>query len=436
MQSGIFFVSRRVKIDRRFLRLNQVSGPLLNAIWISFFVVAFVIALIKSFAYGETEIFNDLMRSTFEMSKTGFDISLGLTGVLTLWLGILKIGEHCGFVTWIARAIEPLCRRLAPEIPPGHPAMGAIVMNMAANVMGLDNAATPIGIRAMKALQELNPNKSVATDAQILFLVLNTSSVTLFPIAIFTYRAQMGASNSTDVFLPILLSTYVSTLAGLITVALVQKINLIDRVIFAYLGGLTLIVGLIVYYFSTLERSEMLEQSSLISNIALFGVIIAFLMGSISKRVNAYEAFIEGAREGFQTAIMIIPYLIAMLVAIGVFRSSGALDLIVHWLRSGLDHFALDTRFVDALPTALMKPLSGSGARAMMVETMHHAGSDSFVGRLVCIVQGSTETTFYVLSIYFGSVGIKNIRHALGCGLAADFAGILAAILSGYWFFG
>lgn len=409
---------------------------MLNAIWISLFLMAFATALIRFIAFGETEIFNALMTSMFEMSKTGFEIALGLTGILTLWLGILKIGEHSGLVTFIARAIEPLFRRLAPEIPRDHPALGAIVMNMAANVMGLDNAATPIGIQAMKALQELNPDKDKATDAQILFLVINTSSVTLFPIAIFTYRAQMGAANPTDVFLPILLSTYASTLAGLICVAMVQKINLFDRVVLLYLAAITLIMGSIVFLFFGLDQSEMQQRSALISNSGLFSIVIAFLSIAAIKRVNAYEAFIDGAKEGFQTAVTIIPYLIAMLAAIGVFRASGALDLLIEAIRGVLTRFSIDTRFVDALPTALMKPLSGSGARAMMVDAMRHAGADSFSGRLACIVQGSTETTFYVLSVYFGSVGIKNMRHALGCGLAADFAGITTAIATGYWFFG
>ncbi|MCI0654252.1 MAG: spore maturation protein [Methylococcaceae bacterium] len=409
---------------------------MLNAIWISLFLIAFATALIRFVAFGETEIFNSLMTSMFEMSKTGFEISIGLTGVLTLWLGILKIGERCGLVAWIARAIEPLFRRLAPEIPANHPAMGAIVMNMAANVMGLDNAATPIGIRAMKALQELNPDKEVASNAQILFLVINTSSVTLFPLAIFTYRAQLGAANPTDVFVPILISTYLSTLAGLLCVAMIQKINLLDRVVLIYLVGITLLMAAIVYYFSGLDQSEMQQQSALVSNFALFSLVIAFLIIAALKRINAYEAFIDGAKEGFQTAITIIPFLIAMLVAIGVFRSSGVLDLILECIRDGLTRLSMDTRFVDALPTALMKPLSGSGARAMMVDAMQRAGADSFSGRLACIVQGSTETTFYVLTVYFGSVGVKNMRHSIGCGLAADFAGITAAIATGYWFFG
>ncbi|MGH8476658.1 MAG: nucleoside recognition domain-containing protein [Methylococcales bacterium] len=409
---------------------------MLNIIWIALFVLAFGTALIKFFVFGETEIFNALMNSMFSMSKTGFEISLGLTGVLTLWLGILKIGEQSGLVAILARALEPLFRRLAPEIPAGHPAMGAIVMNMAANALGLDNAATPIGIRAMKALQELNPDKRVATNAQILFLVINSSGVTLFPIAILSYRAQLGAANPTDVFVPILLATYVSTLCGLFCVAIMQKINLLDRVILLYLGGITSAMIAIVCYFQGLDQTEMARQSALTSNFVLFVVVISFLILAAVRRINAYEAFIDGAREGFQTAITIIPFLIAMLVAIGVFRASGALDLLIDSIRSALTRFSLDTRFVDALPTAFMKPLSGSGARAMMVDTMQRAGADSFAGRLACIVQGSTETTFYVMSVYFGSVGIHNIRYALSCGLAADFAGITTAIATGYWFFG
>ncbi|MGR9106919.1 MAG: nucleoside recognition domain-containing protein [Gammaproteobacteria bacterium] len=409
---------------------------MLNAIWIALFLIAFATAVTRFFAFGEADIFNSLMNSMFTMAKTGFELSLGLTGILSLWLGILRIGERCGLVTILARAIEPLFRRLAPEIPADHPAIGAMVMNMAANAMGLDNAATPIGIRAMKALQELNPDKEVATNAQILFLVINTSSVTLFPIAVFTYRAQLGAANPTDVFLPILLSTYVSTLAGFICVAIIQKINLCDRVVLAYLGATTLMIAAIVLYFSKLDQVQMQQRSALISNASLFVVIIVFLCAASVRRVNAYEAFIDGAKEGFQTAVTIIPYLVAMLIAIGVFRGSGALDLLMEGIRGAFASLAIDTRFIDALPTALMKPLSGSGARAMMVDTMQHAGADSFGGRLACIVQGSTETTFYVLSVYFGSVGIKNMRHALGCGLAADFAGVLAAIATGYWFFG
>jgi spore maturation protein SpmB len=323
-----------------------------------------------------------------------------------------------------------------PDVPKGHPALGAIVMNISANALGLDNAATPLGIKAMQELQTLNPNPETASNAQILFLVINTAGVTLFPVTIFTYRAQLGAANPTDVFIPILIATYVGTMVGLFTVAYVQKINLLDKVILAYLGGFSLVVGGILAYFSGLPQQQMLEQSALISNFILFSLVITFILGAINKEINAYEAFIEGAKEGFQTAITIIPYLVAMLVAIGVFRASGALDLLADLARSAVHYFMLDDRFVDALPTALMKPFSGSGARAMMIDTMKTMGADSFAGRLSSIVQGSTETTFYVLVIYFGSVGIKHIRHAAACGIIADFAGIVASIFVAYWFFG
>jgi spore maturation protein SpmB len=323
-----------------------------------------------------------------------------------------------------------------PDVPKGHPALGAIVMNISANALGLDNAATPLGIKAMKELQTLNPDPDTASDAQILFLVINTSGVTLFPITIFTYRAQLGAANPTDVFIPILIATYMSTVGGLLAVAAVQKINLLDRVVMAYLGGFTLIVGGLLLYFSSLPQQLMLQQSAIISNFILFSLVISFIFGAIYKGINAYDAFIEGAKEGFQTAVLIIPYLVAMLVAIGVFRASGALELLADFARAIVHYFMLDDRFVDALPTALMKPFSGSGARAMMIDTMKTHGADSFAGRLASIVQGSTETTFYVLAIYFGSVGIKHIRHAAACGIIADFAGIIAAIFVAYWFFG
>jgi spore maturation protein SpmB len=323
-----------------------------------------------------------------------------------------------------------------PDVPAGHPALGAIVMNISANALGLDNAATPLGIKAMQELQTLNPNPETASNAQILFLVINTSSVTLFPVTIFTYRAQLGAANPTDVFIPILIATYMSTLAGLLAVAFVQKINLLDKVIMAYLGGFTLVIGGILGYFSSLPQQQMLEQSALISNFILFSLVVTFILGAINKEVNAYDAFIEGAKEGFQTAIVIIPFLVAMLVAIGVFRASGALDLLADFARYLVHLCSLDDRFVDALPTALIKPFSGSGARAMMIDTMKTLGPDSFAGRLSAIVQGSTETTFYVLAIYFGAVGIKHIRHAAACGIIADFAGVVASIFVAYWFFG
>jgi spore maturation protein SpmA len=408
---------------------------MLNFIWISFFTIAFIVALIKLFAFGDTEIFGQLMTAMFSLSKTAFEISLGLTGILALWLGIMRIGERSGFIDLLTRGLVPLFSKLMPEVPKNHPALGAMVMNISANALGLDNAATPLGIKAMTELQKLNPFKDTASNAQILFLVINTSAVTLFPVTIFTYRAQMGAANPTDVFIPILIATYASTMIGLLTVAWVQKINLLDKVVAAYLGGFTLFVAALLSYFASLPQAAMLSQSALISNIILFSLVMLFISGAVIKKVNAYEAFIDGAKEGFETAIKIIPYLVAMLVAIGVFRASGALDMLASGLRVVVLSLNMDDQFIDALPTALMKPFSGSGARAMMVDTMQTYGADSFAGRLSSIVQGSTETTFYVLAVYFGSVGIKNIRHAAACGLAADFAGIIAAIAVAYWFF-
>jgi spore maturation protein SpmA len=408
----------------------------LNIIWISFFLAAFCTALFKLVVLGDQQVFAQIMEAMFALSKSAFEISLGLTGVLALWLGIMRIGEKSGFILLLTKCLTPLFARLMPDVPRGHPALGAIVMNISANALGLDNAATPLGIKAMKELQSLNPNPETASNAQILFLVINTAGVTLFPVTIFTYRAQLGAANPTDVFIPILIATYMGTMAGLFTVAFVQKINLLDKVIMAYLGGFTLIVGGILAYFSGLPQQQMLEQSALISNFILFSLVITFILGAINKGINAYEAFIEGAKEGFQTAVTIIPYLVAMLVAIGVFRASGALDLLADLARAAVHYFMLDDRFVDALPTALMKPFSGSGARAMMIDTMKTLGADSFAGRLSAIVQGSSETTFYVLAIYFGSVGIKHVRHAPACGIIADFAGIVASIFVAYWFFG
>ena len=409
---------------------------MLNIIWISFFIIAFLTALFKLLVMGDQQIFTQIMAAMFSLSKTAFDIALGLTGVLALWLGIMRIGERSGFVQLLTKGLSPLFAKLMPEVPKNHPALAAIVMNISANALGLDNAATPLGIKAMQELQTLNPDKTTASNAQILFLVINTSAVTLFPVTIFTYRAQLGAANPTDVFIPILIATYLSTLFGLLAVASVQKINLLDKTILSYLGGLTLFVAGILLYFARLTQQQMLQQSALISNIILFSLVIVFIAGAAYQRINAYEAFIAGAKEGFQTAVTIIPYLVAMLVAIGVFRASGALDLIADLIRHLANAASLDTRFVDALPTALMKPFSGSGARAMMVDTMQAHGADSFAGRVSSIVQGSTETTFYVLAVYFGAVGIKNIRHAAACGIIADFAGIIAAIIVAYWFFG
>lgn len=409
---------------------------MLNIIWILFFFIAFLTALYKLVFLGDQQVFSDLMTAMFSLSKTAFEISLGLTGVLALWLGIMRIGERSGFIRLFTQLLTPLFSRLMPDIPQNHPALAAMVMNISANALGLDNAATPLGIKAMKELQTLNPSPETASNAQILFLVINTSAVTLFPVTIFTYRAQLGASNPTDVFIPILMATYASTMAGILAVAIRQKINLLDKVIFFYLSGFTLFIAGILYYFSLLSQSEMLSQSALISNVILFTLVMVFIMTAYYQRINAYDAFIEGAKEGFQTAIIIIPYLVAMLVAIGVFRASGALELSIEMIRYLVQYFGFDPRFIEALPTALMKPFSGSGARAMMIDTMQTHGADSFAGRLASIVQGSTETTFYVLAIYFGAVGIKNIRHAASCGITADFAGIVAAIFIAYWFFG
>lgn len=376
------------------------------------------------------------MEALFGSAKSAFDISLGLTGVLALWLGIMRIGEESGFIQLLTQGLIPLFSRLMPDVPKDHPALGAIVMNISANALGLDNAATPMGIKAMQELQTLNNSPDTASNAQILFLVINTSGVTLFPITIFTYRAQLGAANPTDVFIPILIATYMSTLAGLLAVAFVQKINLLDKVILAYLTGFTVFVMGLLSYFAQLPQAEMLKQSAILSNVTLFSLVMLFIAGAVYKKINAYDTFIAGAKEGFQTAITIVPYLVAMLVAIGVFRASGALDLIADAIRFLVQGFGLDDRFVDGLPTALIKPFSGSGARAMMIDAMKTHGADSFAGRLSSVVQGSTETTFYVLAIYFGSVGIKHIRHAAACGIIADFAGMCAAIFVTYWFFG
>ncbi|MDD1612632.1 MAG: spore maturation protein [Methylococcaceae bacterium] len=409
---------------------------MLNLIWISFCLVAFTTAAIKLIFFGDKQIFAAILSALFSQSKAAFEIALGLTGVLSLWLGIMRVGEKSGFIKLLTLALTPLFSRLMPDVPKNHPALGAIVMNISANALGLDNAATPIGIKAMKELQTLNPTPETASNAQILFLVINTSSVTLLPVTVFTYRAQLGAINPTDVFIPILLATYCSTLAGLLAVSLMQKINLLDKVVLAYLAGMTLLVGGLLAYFTALPNEQMQAQSALISNVVLFSLVIVFIAGALYKRVNAYEAFVEGAKEGFQTAITIIPYLVAMLAAIGVFRASGALELLNELMRTLAVLLQLDNRFIDALPTALIKPFSGSGARAMMIDTMKALGADSFAGRLSCIIQGSTETTFYVLAVYFGAVGIKNIRHAAGCGIMADFAGVIASILICYWFFG
>jgi len=408
---------------------------MLNRIWTFFFIGGFAAAIVRAFM-GHTEVWRDIVGSTFDMAETAFKIALGLTGVMCLWLGIMRIGEKGGAVDFLAKIFGPLLRKLFPGIPEGHPASGSIVMNMAANMLGLDNAATPLGLKAMKELQELNPAKETASDDQILFLVINTSAVTIVPVTIFTFRAQLGAADPTDIFLPILIATYCSTLAGLLITSMFQKIRLHDPVVLGYLRGMTALIAGLVVWFSRLDQAAMETQSSILANFLIFAVIIAFMAGGIKRGINLYEAFVEGAKDGFKVAVGIIPYLVAMLVAIGVFRASGALDLILDGLRSAAGGVGLDARFIDGLPTAFMKPLSGSGARGMMVEAMQTHGADSFAGRLASVIQGSTETTFYVLAVYFGAVGIKRSRHAVICGLAADLAGITAAILVSYLFFG
>tara|TARA_R110000751_G_scaffold45838_2_gene103681 strand:+ start:1758 stop:2987 length:1230 start_codon:yes stop_codon:yes gene_type:complete len=409
---------------------------LLNRIWSGFFFVAFISAMVQWLVFDHILIFEEIVNAIFTMSKVTVEIAIGLIGILSFWLGMMKIAEHAGIIDKLARFISPLFIRLMPEVPKGHPAIGSMTMNLSANFLGLDNAATPLGLKAMQDLQLLNPNKETASDAQILFLVLNTSAVTLFPVTVFVYRAQQGALNPTDVFIPILLATFASTLAGLFAVAFVQKIKLYQQVILLYLAAGIALIGGIVVYFSTLSAQLLAQQSSLMGNFLIFSTLIVFLLLALKRQVNVYDSFIEGAKQGFETSIKIIPYLLAMLCAIGVFRASGSLDFLVDAIRQLVLFFNGDTRFVDALPTAFMKPLSGSGARAMMVETMNTHGADSFAGRLASIVQGSTETTFYVLAVYFGSVGIRYSRHALACGLIADAAGITAAIGVCYWFFG
>lgn len=409
---------------------------MLDRIWTGFFLVAFVAAVFQSLVLGQTGVWAEMVTAIFDLSKTAFEIALGLTGVMCLWLGIMKIGERGGAVELLARLFGPLLRRLFPSIPEGHPATGSIVMNMAANMLGLDNAATPLGLKAMGELQELNPEPETATNDQILFLVLNTSAVTVIPVAIFTYRATLGAADPTDVFLPLLIATTCSTLAGLVVTSLVQRLRLWDPVVLAYVGGLVVLVGGLVAYFSQLDREAMQRQSSLLSNFTIFTVIVLFMLLALRRRVSLYESFVEGAKQGFGVAVGIIPYLVAMLVAIGVLRASGTLDLLLDGVRWAATGIGLDTRWVDGLPTALVRPLSGSGARGMMLETMKTHGADSFAGRLASVIQGSTETTFYVLAVYFGSVGVRKTRHAVGCGLAADLAGILGAILVTYFFFG
>lgn len=426
----------------------------LNYIWIAFFLLAAICSIAQCFM-GNTEVFADIINSTFDNSKTAFEISLGLTGVLSLWMGVMKIGEKGGMVNLLSKVLSPVFTRLFPGIPKGHPATGHIFMNLAANMLGLDNAATPLGLKAMESMQELNKERNAegvrqgtitvaqaeeknatATNPMIMFLVLNTSGLTIIPVSIMVYRAQLGAAQPTDVFVPILLATFVSTLVGVIIVSLFQRINLLKPVLLGTLGGLCILVAAIIWTFSKMDKDTMDMASTLAANIILFGIILSFIISGIVKKVNVYEAFIEGAKDGFATAVRVIPYLVAILVAIGVFRASGGMDILIGSINKCVAAFGGNTDFVAALPTAIMKPLSGSGARGMMVDTMTTYGADSFAGRLACVFQGSTDTTFYILAVYFGSVGIRNTRHAVTCGLMADIAGIIAAIAIAYMFFG
>lgn len=409
---------------------------MLNKIWGSFIVIAIASGTIHALAFDHPAILGDMIKALFDSAKLGFEIALGLTGMMTLWLGLLKIGEAAGFIKALAKALSPLFTRLFPEIPKGHPALGNMAMNIAANILGLDNAATPLGIKAMQALQTLNPRPERASNAQILFLVINTASITLFPMTVFFYRAQLGAAQPTDVFIPILLTTYFGTLAGFLLVAKLQRLPLKDPIVLLYLGSISLIIGAIAFWFMHLSTEEMQNHSSLLSHIAILLTVALIVGGGLIKGVPVFDVFIEGATEGFKTAVKLIPYLVAMLAAIALLRTSGVIDLLMRVIHNAVLTIGYDPRWVDGIPTALIKILSGSGGRALMIDTMQVQGADSFAGRLVSIIQGSTETTFYVLAIYFGAVGIKNIRYALACGLFADLAGFIAAVGVTYWFFG
>ncbi len=408
----------------------------LNYIWIAFFGVAFAVAAVKLVFFGDTAVFPAIMNSTFETARTAFEISLGLTGVLSLWLGIMKIGERGGLVQALSRWLYPVLGKLFPGIPKGHPAMGNIFMNIAANMLGLDNAATPLGLKAMEKLQELNPKKDTATDAMIMFLVLNTSGLAVVPVGVMVYRAQSGAAQPTDVFIPILIATSVATLAGIAITCVCQRINLFSRTLVLAFGGMCALLAAVIYGFSRLDRAAMDTVGTSAANIMLFTIIVLFIAAGVRKRINVYEAFVEGAKGGFGTAVRIIPYLVAMLVGIGVFRAAGVMDWLTQGVAWAAASLGLPADWVGALPTALMKPLSGSGSRGMMVDCMTAFGPDSFAGRLSCLFQGSTDTTFYILAVYFGSVGVRRTRHAVGCGLAADIAGALAAVAVCYIFFG
>jgi spore maturation protein SpmA len=408
---------------------------MLNYIWLSFFLIAFVVALIKLIFLGDTGIFSLMMSSTFDTAKTGFELSLGLTGVMTLWLGLMKIGETGGIINYLAKITGPFFNKLFPEIPKNHPVHGSILMNIAANMLGLGNAATPLGLKAMNQLQELNKKPDTASNSQIMFLVLNAAGLTIIPITIMMFRAQLGAKDPADIFIPILLSTFCATLGGIISVAIFQKINLFNKIILFYLLGFVLFISGIIYYFSIIPQERINTISTFAGNFILFSVIILFITLALLKKVNVYESFIDGAKEGFDISVKIIPYLVAMLVGIGVFRASGAMDYVISGISHLFSFMGVNTDFVNALPTAFMKPLSGSGARGMMIDAMKTYGADSFVGRLACTFQGSTDTTFYIIAVYFGPVGIKKVRYAVACGLIADLAGFIAAIFFSYLFF-
>lgn len=407
----------------------------LNYIWIAFFIVAFVMALVRTFVWGDLQVWSEIMSASFTSAATAFEIALGLTGILSLWLGLMKIGESAGVINFFGRLVSPLFTRLFPGVPKGHPAMGSIFMNVSANMLGLDNAATPLGLKAMQELQTLNKQKDTATDAMIMFLILNASGLCFIPISIMMYRAQAGAANPTDIFLPILLATFVSTLVGIVALCIKQRIRLNDPVLLTWLGGMGAVIALIVWVFSGMDGDRVERYSGFIANFLLFGVIIMFILAGLRKRVNMYESFIEGAREGFHTAVTIIPYLVAILVAIAMFRASGAMDYVTQATSSFVGFLGLDTEWVEALPTALMKPLSGSGSRGMMIDLMTAHGADAFVSRVSAAIQGSTDTMFYVLAVYFGSVGIRKTRYAVGYALLADISGSIAGILAAYIFF-
>lgn len=421
---------------RYFCRKQQnIQAMVLNYIWIAFFVIAFIVALGKLLFTGDVNIFTELINATFDSSKSAFEISLGLTGILSLWLGIMKIGENSGMINALSNWLSPVFCRLFPDIPKGHPAMGSIFMNLSANMLGLDNAATPMGLKAMKELQELNPKKDTASNPMIMFLVINTSGLILIPVSIMMYRSQMGAAQPTDIFIPTLLTTAFSTIVGVTTVSISQRINLLNKPILMLIGGISIFFAAIIWLFTQVGRDEMGVYSTLVANVLLFSIILTFILWGVHKRINVYDSFIEGAKEGFTTAIRIIPYLVAFLVGIAVFRGSGAMDIIVNGIGYVVGLFGIDTTFVGALPTALMKSLSGSGANGLMIDTMQAHGADSLVGRMSCVARGASDTTFYILAVYFGSVGISKTRNAVTCGLIADFSGIIAAIIISYIFF-